>query len=58
MSIVTIATGEWEGIVGRGVYRSYYKGHKDKIKGEGKGRGGRWDWLGWGGGKGRKCRQL
>ena len=23
-----------EGIVGRGVYRSYYKGHKDKIKGE------------------------
>ena len=27
------------GIVGRGVYRSYYKGHKDKIKGEGKGGG-------------------
>ena len=21
-------------MVGRGVYRSYYKGHKDKIKGE------------------------
>ena len=20
--------------------------------------GGRWDWLGWGGGTGRKCRQL
>ena len=20
--------------------------------------GGRWDWLGWGGGMGRKCRQL
>ena len=39
-------------------YRSYYKGHKDKIKGEGGGRGGRWDWLEWGGGKGRKCRQL
>ena len=57
---VTIARGEWrgEGILGRGVYRSYYKGHKDKIKGEGKGRGGRWDWLGWGGGMGRKCRQL
>ena len=30
--------------MGRGVYRSYYKGHKDKIKGEGRGRGGRWDW--------------
>ena len=43
--------------MGRGVYRSYYKGHKDKIKGEGRG-GGRWDWLGWGGGMGRKCRQL
>ena len=50
--------GSGEGIAGRGVYRSYYKGHKDKIKGEGRGRGGRWDWLGWGRGKGRKCRQL
>ena len=30
-----------EGIVGRGVYRSYYKGHKDKIKEEGGGGGGR-----------------
>ena len=40
------------------VYRSFYKGHKDKIKGEGRGGGGRWDWLGWGGGMGRKCRQL
>ena len=46
------------GIVGRGVYRGYYEGHKDKIKGEGRGGGGRWDWLGWGGGMGRKCRQL
>ena len=35
--------------MGRGVYRSYYKGHKDKIKGEGRGGGRRWDWLGWGG---------
>ena len=42
----------------RGVYRSNYKGHKDKIKGEGKGGGERWDWLEWGGGMGRKCRQL
>ena len=22
--------------MGRGVYRNYYKGHKDKIKGEGR----------------------
>ena len=44
--------------MGRVVYRSYYKGHKDKIKREGRGGGGRWDWLGWGGGTGRKCRQL
>ena len=50
--------GSGEGIVGRGVYRSYYKGHKDKIKGEGRGVGGMWDWLGWGEGKGRKCRQF
>ena len=32
--------------MGRGVLRSYYKGHMDKIKGEGGGRGGRWVWLG------------
>ena len=40
--------------MGRGVYRSYYKGHMDKIKGEGAGRGGRWVWLGWGGRDGEK----
>ena len=40
--------------MGRGVYRSYYEGHMDKIKGEGIGGGGRWDWLGWGGGRRRK----
>ena len=59
-NIVTIARGEWGGDSGeRGLlYRSYYKGYKDKIKGEGRGKGGRWDWLGWGGGMGRKCRQL
>ena len=28
--------------------RSYYKGHMDKIKGEGGGGIGRWVWLGWG----------
>ena len=38
--------------------RSYYKGHMDKIKGEGRGGRGRWDWLGCGGGMGIKCRQL
>ena len=40
--------------MGREVYRSYYKGNKDKIKGEGRGGGWRCDWLGFGGGKGRK----
>ena len=54
---VTIARGEWGGDSGTGVYRSYYKGHKDKIKGRVKvGEGGRL--LGWGGGMGRKYRQL
>ena len=38
--------GSGEGIMGRGVYRRYYKGHKDKIKGEGRGGGRKWDWLG------------
>ena len=33
--------------MGRGVYRCYYKGHKDKIKGEG--RGGERGGTGWGG---------
>ena len=32
--------------MGRGIYRSYYKGHKDKIKGEGRGQGG--GGTGWG----------
>ena len=44
--------------MGRAVYRSYYKGHKEKIKGEGRGRGGRWDWLGWGGGYGEKMQTI
>ena len=30
----------------RGDYRNYYKGHMDKIKGEGGGGGGRGVWLG------------
>ena len=33
--------------MGRRVYRNYYKGHIDKIKGEGGGGGGRG--FGWGG---------
>ena len=44
--------------MGRGVYGSYYKGHKEKIKGEGGSSGGRWVWLGWGREVGIKCRQL
>ena len=32
--------------MGRGIYRSYYKGHKDKIKGED--RGGERGGIGWG----------
>ena len=42
----------------RGAYRNYYKGHMDKIKGEGGGERGRWVWMGRGVVMGRKCRQL
>ena len=38
----------------RGDYRNYYKGHMDKIKGEGGGGEGMWDWLRWGGRMERK----
>ena len=42
----------------KGNYRNYYKGHMDKIKGEGGGGGGRgfgWSGVeGWGG-KAHKC---
>ena len=34
--------------MGRRVFRNYYKGHKDKTKGEGGSRVGRWVWLRWG----------
>ena len=44
--------------MGRRVFGNYYKGHVDKTKGEGGGRGGRWVWLGWGREVGRKCRKL
>ena len=34
--------------MGRGVFRSYHKGHKDKSKGEGEvGDGGGTGWGGW-----------
>ena len=46
------------GTVGRGDYRNYYKGHMDKIKGDGGDGGGRWVHLGWGGGLGRKGIEL
>ena len=42
------------GTVGRGDYRNYYKGHMDKIKGDGGGGGGRWVWPGWGWSDGEK----
>ena len=38
--------------------RDYYKGHRDKMKGEKGSKGGRWVSLGWGGVLGGKCRQL
>ena len=44
--------------MGRGDYRNYYKGHMDKIKGEGGGVGARRFWLGCGGGMGRKGIQV
>ena len=37
--------------MGRGDYRNYYKGHMDKIKGDGGGRGGRWVQPAGGGGR-------
>ena len=55
---LTMDRGSGEGTVGRGYYRNYYKGHMDKMKGEGGDGGGRWVQLGWGGGMGRKGRQL
>ena len=45
---LTLARGSGAGTVGRGVYRTSYTGHMDKIKGEGGGGGGRWVHLGWG----------
>ena len=47
-----------DGTVRRGDYRNYYKGHMNKTNGEGAGGRGRQVQLGWGGGMGRKFRQL
>ena len=57
-TIQQLPEGSGEEIVGKGVCRSYYKGHMDKIKGEGGGWGGRGVGLRWGGGMGRKGRQM
>ena len=46
---LTIARGE-----GRRVFRNYSKGHMDKTKGGDGSKGGRWVWLRWGKGVGRK----
>ena len=48
--------GDWGGESGERGLQDLLKGHMDKIKG--KGGGGRWVRLGWGGGMGRKGRQL
>ena len=50
--------GEWGGDSEERRLQNYNKGHMDKIKGEGGGRGGRGVQLGWGGGMGRKGTQL
>ena len=43
-----------EGIVGRRIFRNYYKGHMHKTKGEVRSRGGREVSLGWGSRGGEK----
>ena len=43
---LTIARGEWGGDSGERGYRNYYKGHLDKIKGEGGDGGGKWVQVG------------
>ena len=51
---LTMDRGSGEGTVRRGDYRNFYKGHMDKIKGEGGGGGGSEFQLQWVGGMGRK----
>ena len=56
-----LTMGREEGTVRRGDtlsgYRNYYKGHMDKIKGEGGGGGWSGVQSGWGGGRRRKGTQ-
>ena len=45
--------------MGERIFRNYYyKGHMDKTRVKGGSKGGRWVWMGWQGGAGRKYRQL
>ena len=44
--------------MGREVYRSYYKGHKDKINGEGRGGRGRLGLAGVGWREGKKMQTI
>ena len=46
--------GQW----GEGFSENYYKGHMVKTKAESVRKGGGWGWRGWGGGMGRKQRQM
>ena len=55
---LTMGRGEWGGDSEEKGLQDYYKGHMDKITGEGGGGGGRGVQLGWGGGLGRKGTQL
>ena len=41
--------------MGGRIFRNNYKGHMDKTKGGGRSKGGRWVWLGWGGGVGENA---
>ena len=47
---LTIARGEWGWDSEERGLQNYYKGHMEKIKGEGRDGGGMGVWLGWGGG--------
>ena len=49
-----MARGEWGGDSGKRDCRNYYKGHVDKIGGDGGGGGGKWVQLGYGEGRGKK----
>ena len=54
-NILTIVMEGEEGTVRRGYYGNYYKGHMDKIKGDGGGGGRRWVPFVWAGRWGEKA---